>query len=254
MLAAKLTHLPNPLLDCIRFFRAFGVGAQLLTSYPDSDTIKAPLFQGAILQSGAPGGVPIVPPSNKDDVYNRLLTAVDCAKYTTATRRLACLRAKDLSKILKASIAESNRADQRNGIEYEHGAYPWTGVLDGGPAKGGFFSDYPGNVLKKGQFADVAILNGNNEDEGTIFVPTTLQNGRDFKYWFEPTWQFDPFSQETNQTYATIANNYYPDVPSQGSPYNPRGASTSDRFFSGSDNQFKVSIDAFSASLLPLHR
>lgn len=112
------------------------------------------------------GGVPIVAPSDKDAMYERFLKAVDCQKYEGATRRLACLRKKHLDKILTASIAEQDRADQRNGIAFEHGAYPWTGVLDGGPAKDGFFSDYPGNVLRKGEFVDVAILNGNNEDEG----------------------------------------------------------------------------------------
>lgn len=145
-----------------------------------------PLFRAAILQSGAPGGVPIANPSEKDAQFRRVLHSTRCAKADAGIHaRLACLRALDWHTLNNANLAEQVRASNTQGMKYILGSYPWTATLDGGPDHGGLFADIPSKLLDRGDFANVPLLNGDCLDEGTIFAPQGLFNEDEFAHWFK---------------------------------------------------------------------
>lgn len=84
-----------------------------------------------------------------------------------------------------------------------------------------------------------SMLNSTSLDNSTSSANDT--GVTDFENWIQLSWFFDPFSNATNITYSELAA-AYPDIPADGSPYDPVGASKDDRFFPGDDNQFKVSV------------
>lgn len=151
---------------------SFGASAQLL-GHPTS----AP-FQAAILQSGSPGGVPIDPPSAKNAQYQRVLVSAQC---DTSTDHLSCLRALSWQAIRSISLAESTAAQQPG--TYLRGFYAWTGTIDGGPEKGGFFSSSPSTVIDSGFFARIPVLQGDCLDEGTYFAPHTFSDTATLSNW-----------------------------------------------------------------------
>jgi acetylcholinesterase len=191
-------------------------------------------FQAAILESGSPGGVPIDPITAKDAQYNRVLLAAGCQ---TASDHLSCLRAVPWKEIRRLSLQESARASQP--ATYARGFYSWTGVIDGGPDKGGFYTSSPSAVISSGAYARVPILQGNCLDEGTYFAPHTFNNQADLSTWLRAVYFTNPNSSPTEST-ALINQvlDAYPDDPRAGSPYHAAGSSPTDRFF-GPTNQFK---------------
>ncbi|PWN91962.1 alpha/beta-hydrolase [Acaromyces ingoldii] len=208
---------------------AFGVGALLLGN-PDS-----PPFQGALMQSGTPGGPPIDSASTgtKTDQFNRLLDNVGCDQNDSNEGKLSCLRSQTWKTIRKASIQEQSRASS----DYIRGSYPWTACIDGGVSRKGFFSDRPSVVLSQGNFAKVNLLSGNNEDEGTPFAPQSFDDEESFGDWYKKIWFEDPDSDEANSAFSDLLQ-AYPDDPTVGSPYRPKNGDNDNRFF-GDTNQFK---------------
>ena len=146
-------------------------------------------FKAAILESGAPGGVPIDTPSAKDAQYLRVLTAAKC---NSSADHIACLRAKSWQDLRAISLAESMRAMQP--ASYARGYYAWTGVIDGGPRQGGFFSSRPSAVMASGQFARVPVLHGDCLDEGTYFAPQTFNNTLLLSAWLFSECTSRPFT------------------------------------------------------------
>lgn len=193
-----------------------------------------PPFQGAILQSGSPGGVPIDPIQAKDAQYNRVLLAAGCQ---TATDHLSCLRAIPWAKMRSISLQESARASQPSTIA--RGYYAWTGVIDGGPSKGGFFTSSPSAVVSSGAYAQVPILQGDCLDEGTYFAPHTFNNQTSLSTWLRAIYFSNP-NTSLNESTALMNQvlDAYPDDPRVGSPYHAAGASLTNRFF-GTTNQYK---------------
>jgi hypothetical protein len=181
---------------CDPFDSSFGASA-LLLGFPTG----AP-FQAAILESGAPGGVPIVTASSKDTQYERVLESTHC---TSDPNHLSCLRSVAWKDLLNISVAESSRAMQP--AIYARGYYAWTGVLDGGPSHGGFFADRPSQVINRGSFAHVPILHGDCLDEGTYFVPTTFNDSATFTDWISSEWNgSDVHSMWGNLTHIAITD------------------------------------------------
>jgi acetylcholinesterase len=152
---------------------SFGASAQLLAH---ADT--APPFQAAILESGSPGGVPIDPVSVKDAQYNRVLMSTNCS---STADHLSCLRSVPWKIMRTISLQESSRASQAATLM--RGFYAWTGVIDGGPSKGGFFSSSPSAVISSGAYAKIPILQGDCLDEGTYFAPHTFDNTSELSTW-----------------------------------------------------------------------
>jgi len=145
-----------------------------MLSYPNA----APPFRAVILESGAPNGVPIDPPSAKDGQYQRVLDAANC---TSSRDHLGCLRNVPWQDLRTISLAESTRAMQP--ATYARGYYAWTAVIDGGPSRAGFFSSRPGTLINKGAFAHVPVLHGDCLDEGTYFVPHTFNDTPTLSDW-----------------------------------------------------------------------
>jgi acetylcholinesterase len=144
-----------------------------MLGHPDTAPFKA-----VILESGAPGGVPIFDPSAKDAQYQRVLRSANC---TSADDQLSCLRSVPWRALRTISLAESSRAMTAG--TYQLGNYAWTGTIDGGSAQGGFFSSRPSLMINQGTFARVPVLHGDCLDEGTYFAPHTFNNTASLANW-----------------------------------------------------------------------
>ncbi|PWN45436.1 alpha/beta-hydrolase [Ceraceosorus guamensis] len=235
---------------------AFGVGS-LLTAYPSSVEEPRP-FAAAILQSGGPGGQPMLPQSYKDDQFNRVLSDTECGSLdlanatlaepprafdpVAATAHLECLRALPWQKLRMVTNVEADRALKPEG--YILGSYAWTPAIDGGPEEGGLFSDRASDLLSSRLYARVPMLSGDDEDEGTVFAPDTFNESPSFEDWLGRIYFAGPdranasgiasFNDTMDALRSVIAA--YPDDPSLGSPFS--AADPTDRFY-GPTNQYK---------------
>ncbi|CEH11757.1 Acetylcholinesterase/Butyrylcholinesterase [Ceraceosorus bombacis] len=122
--------------------------------------------------------------------------------------RLACLQA------LSADALD-------NAMNQVPGLGTWSGVTLAWPptVDGDFIPDTPDNLVAQGKFnRDVAIVNGDNEDEGTILTtPAVTLNTTDdagFKRWVREVLYTD-ISEADYQQLAKL----YPNNPADGSPY-----------------------------------
>lgn len=201
---------------------SFASAAQMLGSY------TKPNFAGVILESGSPGGVPIDPPSQKDGQYNDVLSSAGCAG---ASDTVACLRGVSAASLRTISIKQSNLNSSPNTTP--RGYYSWTPVQDGGPSKGGFYTDRPSVVIKKGRFAAVPLLHGDCYDEGTYFAYQGSNSDVETFDYFKRI-----YFSDASANLLTQALQQYPDDPVVGSPYLPHDGDYSDRFY-GALNQYK---------------
>jgi len=101
----------------------------------------------------------------------------------------------------------------------------------------GYFHDRtPSESVSAGRLAFVPIIAGNVLDEGTSAAPTNLEGEPDLEAYlahYVIQGNFTTFLPSLNN-----ALSLYPDDPAQGSPYDPIGASPTDRFY-GPTNQYK---------------
>ena len=230
---------------------SFMVGAQLL-GHPGlpltagenataSNATTRPLFHGAILQSGTPSGIPIANVTAKDAQYQRVLANTGCNTQKAATGKslarthLDCLRSIDWRTLRAVHLAESTRA--RDPASFVLGAYAWSASADGGPGEThnnvtGFYSGIPSLALNAGNFADVPLIAGNNQDEGTIFAQQTIFTDAQLSNWIRNSFFLQGQQSSTNTLWNRILA-AYPDDPTQGSPFHPRGTDLHDRFFGG---------------------
>ena len=222
---------------------AFGVSA-LLTAYPSGGNAQPP-FSGAIMQSGAPGGTPVAPVSYKDAQYARVLALSGCATSAATGKSLErthldCLRQKDWQTLRAVHLAEATRANTPN--TYPLGDHAWTAALDDGPSAmynnvSGFFGSPPSTLIAQGHFANVPVISGNNEDEGTLFTPPGFFSDTELSDWLMRCFFLAPHSSSSQQLFAQILN-LYPDDPTVGSPFTVSGSDDTDRFY-GVNNQYK---------------
>jgi len=163
--------------------------------------------RGTILESGSQSANRIFLPDRDESIFQTFVSAVpECSNQTTSDV-FDCLRQANTSEILSAeatAIASSTEF------------FPFQPVIDG---PGGLIPDIPSKLLAKGQFTKLPFISGTNNDEGTIFTPTTTDNITDFvaflKSLNEPETQ-GPGSLD--RAFDRVLE-LYPDDPAQGSPF-----------------------------------
>ncbi|KAL2867434.1 Alpha/Beta hydrolase protein [Aspergillus lucknowensis] len=138
-----------------------------LTAYGRSD--DAGLFSGAILSSGPTLAGDAVTAGLSDQHTASLAESLDCASEDSAAE-LACLRSTPLDTIVDAAVNVSLEVMPLGGM----GAFRPT-------APSSFIPDAPSRLLRDGRFNyNVNIIAGWNEDEGTQWVPATLNSTAGF--------------------------------------------------------------------------
>ncbi|KAL2819852.1 Alpha/Beta hydrolase protein [Aspergillus cavernicola] len=175
---------------------------QMILYDGDNTYNDKPLFRGAIMNSG--GIVPAEPVDGDKGqaVYDAVVADAGCA---SAEDTLECLRGLDYGVFLDA-------ANSVPGIlSYHSVALSYLPRPDGTA-----MTESPDVLAKAGKYARVPFINGNQEDEGTLFalfqsnISTTAQVVDYFANYF-----FQGASRENlNQLVAT-----YPDITTHGSPF-----------------------------------
>ncbi|KAL3494150.1 Alpha/Beta hydrolase protein [Aspergillus germanicus] len=171
--------------------------------YDGDNTYKGKkLFRGAIMNSG--GIVPADPVDSAKGqaVYDTVVSEAGCS---SAPDTLECLRDLDYDTFLDAANSVPGV------LSYHSVALSYLPRPDGTA-----LTDSPDVLAKTGRYARVPFINGNMEDEGTIFALfqaniTTKQGVADYlsKYFFH--------GATLDQMEELVAT--YPDVTTHGSPF-----------------------------------
>ncbi|KAF8313076.1 alpha/beta-hydrolase [Clavulina sp. PMI_390] len=190
----------------------------LLTADGGSAVSNLNLFRAAIMESGAPQGADVAPPSARDDLYSSIANAAGCS----SSPALDCLRSVSAQALYDAATTAASQSTA---------VWAFNRVIDN------YFHDRtPSESLSAQRIAFVPLITGNVLDEGTEFVPTNVVDLAGIDAFFTPR----VFTENITAFNATLqqALQLYPDDPSQGSPYYPTNTSMGYRFYGGT-NQFK---------------
>ncbi|KAG2008420.1 carotenoid ester lipase [Coprinopsis cinerea AmutBmut pab1-1] len=157
------------------------------------------LFRGGFMQSGAP--IPVGPLENGQVYYDDVVRETGCAGSSDT---LECLRGVPYNR-LKAAINKSPSI-----FDYQSLRLAWLPRTDGV-----FLTDDPLKLVQQGKVARVPFVNGNCDDEGTLFSLATLNVTTDagFKNWVK-----NVFLRIPDEQVERIAQ-LYPSTPSAGSPF-----------------------------------
>ncbi|KAJ5337237.1 Carboxylesterase [Penicillium brevicompactum] len=163
----------------------------------DGDNIYngSPLFRGAIMNSGS------IAPANPVDcvkgqaVYDTVVRNSDCKG---ASDTLSCLRGLDYTKFL-------------NAVNSVPGVLGYNSVAESYLPRpdGKLLTDSPERLVIDGKYAAVPFINGDQEDEGTIFAlyQTNLTTTNDLVDYFQNLYFFDASRQQITDLVATYQNN-----------------------------------------------
>ncbi|KAF9028912.1 carotenoid ester lipase precursor [Hymenopellis radicata] len=128
---------------------AISVASHMLINGGDTEG----LFRGAFMQSGSPIPVGDIEHGQKD--YDAIVQKTGCA---SSADTLACLRKVDF-QVLKAAVDVSPFI-----FDYQSLILAWLPRMDGV-----LFTDNPQRLVQQGKVANVPFVNGDCDDEGTLF-------------------------------------------------------------------------------------
>ncbi|KAG2009795.1 carotenoid ester lipase [Coprinopsis cinerea AmutBmut pab1-1] len=158
------------------------------------------LFRGAFMQSGAP--IPVGPIENGQGYYDDVVRDTGCAD---ATDTLQCLRTVPYDR-LKAAI------DSTPGIfDYQSLRLTWLPREDGV-----FLTDEPLKLVQQGKVANIPYVNGNCDDEGTLFSIATMNVTTDAEF---RSWLGGTFLPNLSAEQVDGIARHYSQRPSEGSPF-----------------------------------
>ncbi|OCH90540.1 alpha/beta-hydrolase [Obba rivulosa] len=127
---------------------SWSVALQLLTNGGNPEG----LFRAAFLESGSP--LPVGNITQVQSTYDALVADANC---TGSADTLQCLREVSFDNLQTAVANATGTLQQTQNL-------PWQPRVDGD-----FLPDMPMELVRKGNVANVPIINGDCEDEGTIF-------------------------------------------------------------------------------------
>ncbi|KAF5312786.1 hypothetical protein D9619_002535 [Psilocybe cf. subviscida] len=178
---------------------AISVGLQMMTNGGNTEG----LFRAGFMQSGAPLPVGNITKGTGQVFYDVLTQDTGCA---SAADSLACLRALPFP-VLKASVDKTPSF-----FSYLSLALVWHPSVDGV-----FLQDNPQALVRQGKFANVPIVSGTCDDEGTLFGLSSLNvtTDADFRNYISSVWLSKNPVSELDALWS-----YYPADVAQGSPFN----------------------------------
>ncbi|KAF7358222.1 Carboxylic ester hydrolase [Mycena venus] len=165
------------------------------------------LARAAIFESGYQGTVPLFPPSRGEVDWQNFVGGVpSCAATSKPGSTFGCLAEANTTEILQAFALASTETVNVNA---------WSPVLDG-PL--GLIPALPSVLFKLGLFARLPFIAGTVLDEGTTFVPQTVNSTQELAVAFGSL--FSPSSSPTTlQSSLETLLQLYPDDPALGSPF-----------------------------------
>ncbi|KAJ7793691.1 extracellular triacylglycerol lipase precursor [Mycena olivaceomarginata] len=179
------------------------------------------LARAAIFESGYQGTTPLFPPARGEvDWQNFVGSVPSCSNISTSGSTFECLAKANTTEILQGFASASSESTHFN---------PWPPVIDG---PGGLIPDLPSVLFKRGQFARLPFIAGTVKDEGTTFIPQTINSTEEL---YELALSlFSPSSSPTTlQDSVQTLLQLYPDIPALGSPFDTGNATF------GLNSQFK---------------
>jgi carboxylesterase type B len=187
-----------------------------------SGNSSAPLFRGAIMQSGAMSTFPIGPANEtRQPIFDRISMLTGCSANASMSFPMAngtrafnqsefeCLRT--LPNELLFNATRTVLDDPAN----SYGNFPFGPTIDRDivPAS-------PAKLLQEGKFARIPFISGNMLDEGTLFTPPNLNTTAQVVAYIDEVLPSDPNSTVSNTLLAYYNN------PADGSPYGTGNVST----------------------------
>ncbi|KAK0460038.1 carotenoid ester lipase precursor [Desarmillaria tabescens] len=155
------------------------------------------LFRAAFMQSGSP--IPVGALEGGQKYYDDIVVQTDCSGSNDT---LACLRTVEYDT-LKAAIDNSPFI-----FDYQSLHLAWLPRADGV-----LFSDIPQRLVQQGKIADVPIVSGDCDDEGTLFSLSSLNVTKDAEV--ETYFKTVIFPNMPDQDLATLLE-LYPADPLEG--------------------------------------
>ncbi|KAG8745211.1 hypothetical protein FRC10_008523 [Ceratobasidium sp. 414] len=170
-------------------------------------------FRGMILESGSPSTLHILEPNDpvREETLKFIANATGCAD---APSPYECVRSAP-SDVLARLNDDVIKVDP-----YYHapGQAPTVFVPTRAP-NDDFFTDIPSKLMHSGKFAKVPFINGDQLDEGPIFLNgTSLNTEQDIINWMTARFPGLYFNL-SNVTAIRELLKYYPTDPAAGSPY-----------------------------------
>ncbi|KAF8893671.1 carotenoid ester lipase precursor [Gymnopilus junonius] len=178
---------------------AISVGLQMMTNGGNAQG----LFRAGFMMSGAPLPVGNITKGTGQSFFSFLASDTGCSAASDA---LACLRALPFP-VLKASVDKTPSF-----FSYEVSlALVWHPSVDGV-----FLKDNPQALVTKGAFANIPLVSGTVDDEGTLFGISSLNitTDADFRSYVETNWQPRNPVDTLDQLWTL-----YPADPAAGSPF-----------------------------------
>ncbi|TCD60885.1 hypothetical protein EIP91_009376 [Steccherinum ochraceum] len=134
---------------------AMSIGAHLVAN--DGDT--GGLFRGAFMESGSP--LPVGDVTEGQPLYDTIVAQVGC---TGSSDTLECLRQAPFDRLKAAMDASPSLFDATAGE-----VFAWAPRADGA-----YITDCPQELVLQGKVARIPVVNGDCDDEGTIFGVASL--------------------------------------------------------------------------------
>ncbi|KAJ7713986.1 carotenoid ester lipase precursor [Mycena metata] len=163
------------------------------------------LFRAAIMDSGAPLWLGSI--THGQQYYDQIVKDVGCARSQDT---LDCLRNAPFEALMSATNSTPNL------FVYQALAEAWIPRVDGD-----FLKDDPQRLFLRGSVANIPMINGVNDDEGTLFSASTLN--------ITTPDELAPYLKTFYVPGASIAEidhvlSFYPSDPAAGSPFNTSDA------------------------------
>ncbi|KAH8111494.1 esterase 1 [Phellopilus nigrolimitatus] len=165
------------------------------------------LARAAILESGSVATAPLFNASRRDPDWQLFASVVpECADAAVGDT-FDCLRSASFETIVNASNVALSLIQEE---------FPFLPVIDG---PGGIIPDLPSKLFPNGEFAHIPFIAGTNLDEGTLFIPPTLNSSALLSTWLVAN--TTPTTVPPAKYHAVIDTilELYPDILALGSPF-----------------------------------
>ncbi|KIY52453.1 alpha/beta-hydrolase [Fistulina hepatica ATCC 64428] len=159
------------------------------------------LFRAAFMQSGSP--IPVGDITQGQKYYDQIVEDTGCS---SASDTLECLR----------EVSYDTLVDAMNNspfmFDYQSSDIAWVPRVDGV-----FLTAPPQQLVADGVIADIPFINGDNDDEGTLFSLSTLNITTDDEFY---DWVQEYLMPNATEDQLDELLELYPSTLADGSPYN----------------------------------
>lgn len=166
------------------------------------------LARGAIFESGSQATSVNFGPERRQVDWNNFVAGVTSCRPLAGTRHtFDCIRNATSTEIFSGLQAAISKAPEE---------FAFDPTIDG---PGGLYPDIPSRLLTRGNFAQLPFISGTNLDEGTIFIPTTINSEAQLHTFIVTNYSPPIVQPSVLETATDRLLNLYPDIAALGSPF-----------------------------------